>query len=146
MRQARKRKRFQRARSSEPCPQPMGQVLVHGLAVRAQHVPVAAELVHRLAEDLAGLVISRIEVDGVPGIGRLELAVAPASRADQAAPDTGAGRRLRLHDVWRPGGCAVAGAVAALSVIGGEEIEGPASAVGEDAAVVAVPDLHAWGT
>src|SRR5439155_6146904 len=92
-------------------------------AVPPQHVPVAAELKGGLAAHLARRAIADVVVDGVPRVGGLELSVAALGGPDQAGLRSRDRRRCPLDDVRRPGGGAIAGAVAALPLVRGEQVE-----------------------
>src|SRR4051794_8474689 len=109
--------------------------LADQLAARRHDQPIAAELGHVLAEDLAGLRLAAVVVERSAAVGDLVVLLAPQDAAEQlrsrAAPSAQPAGRVER----RPGVRAVAEARTRAAAVLRERVERVAAAVDEDRAV-----------
>lgn len=102
--------------------------------LRSHDKPQASELIHVLAPHFSRALV-RVVVERPAVVGDLKLPVAPASRADERPPDTGARSHRAPREVHRPRRRALAVAPArAAAPVAGEPVEDPAPTVEEDPA------------
>src|SRR3954447_2857419 len=90
---------------------------------RREDVPLGAELLEPLALRVTGLLIGRVVVERVPGVGHLALAAGARDQTDPRRRDAALGLRLRVGVERRPEAEAGARAIAHVRLVRLEQVE-----------------------